>query len=85
MAKAPRELPISLIRKALLVALIGFLGSVVALYVLGRMGRPDAVQTGRSNLLDNALIFSCLERVSTTRSAAAAEKSFTSKRNASCR
>ena len=52
MAKAPRELPISLIRKALLVALIGFLVSVVALYVLGRMGRPDAVQSGGSNLLD---------------------------------
>lgn len=54
MAKAPRELPISLIRKALLVALVGFLASVVALYFLGRMGRPDAVQTGDSRLLDDA-------------------------------
>ncbi len=52
MSKVPRELPVRLIRRALLVALIGFLVSVVALYVLGRMGRPDAVGSSTGSLLD---------------------------------
>ena len=54
MAKAPRELPIPMIRRALLVALVGFLISIVALYVLGRMGRPETVRSGSGSLLDDA-------------------------------
>jgi len=54
MAKAPRELPIRLIRRALLVALVGFLVSVVALYVLGRIGRPETTRSPTGSLLDEA-------------------------------
>ncbi|MGB5295845.1 MAG: LPS export ABC transporter periplasmic protein LptC, partial [Thermoanaerobaculia bacterium] len=54
MAKAPRELPIRLIRRALLVALVGFLVSVVALYVLGRIGRPETARSEPGGLLDEA-------------------------------
>jgi len=61
MPKAPRELPISLLRRALLVALFGFLASVVALYLLGRMGRPETDQSASDSLLgdaDTELLFS---------------------------
>jgi len=61
MPKAPRELPISLLRRALLVALFGFLASVVALYFLGRMGRPETEQSASDSLLgdaDTELLFS---------------------------
>ena len=41
MADARRGIPIALIRRGLLVALVVFVAVVVGLYVLGRMGKPE--------------------------------------------
>jgi lipopolysaccharide transport protein LptA len=50
MPEKTRELPLVLIRRALLVALLAFLSSVVGLYLLGRAGRPRTTTVRATDL-----------------------------------
>ena len=48
MKKSQQGLPVKQLRLGLLMALFAFLGAVVVLYIVGRMGRPDETQPADS-------------------------------------